>query len=120
MDFYSIDKLVEFGMTSAAATQMVNSMNQTFNHMQMPGVGKAMPENKEDIYYTVINGEQSGPFSLTDISRLISEKKIVKESYLWKPGMKGWDLAENIPEVLRLVAITPPPVPPALIPEDTD
>ena len=48
---------------------------------------------------------------MTELSRLIAEKKIVKETYIWKPGMSQWKLAENINEVLRLVAITPPPIP---------
>jgi len=110
-DFYSMDKLVEFGMSMAIANQMVSSMNQSLNQMQIPGAGKAMPSNTENIYFAVINGKQSGPYSLPELSRLITEKKIVKETYIWKPGLAQWELAENISEVLRLVAITPPPIP---------
>ena len=110
-DFYSMDKLVEFGMSMAIANQMASSMNQTLNQMQVPGAGKAMPTASDNIYFAVIDGSQSGPYSLTELSRLIAEKKIVKETYIWKPGMPQWELAENVPEVLRLVAVTPPPVP---------
>ena len=110
-DFYSMDKLVEFGMSMAIANQMASSMNQSLNQMQIPGAGKAMPTNADNIYFAVIDGKQSGPYSLTELSRLISEKKIVKETYIWKPGMVQWELAENVSEVLRLVAITPPPIP---------
>ena len=86
-------------------------MNQSLNQMQVLGVGKAMPTNADTIYFAVIDGKQSGPYSLTELSRLISEKKIVKETYIWKPGMAQWELAENVSEVLRLVAIMPPPIP---------
>jgi hypothetical protein len=110
-DFYSMDKLVEFGMSMAIANQMASSMNQTFNQMQVPGAGKTMPTATDNIYFAVIDGKQSGPYSLTELSRLIAEKKIVKETYVWKPGMAKWDLAENVDEVLRLVALTPPPLP---------
>ena len=110
-DFYSMDKLVEFGMSMAIANQMASSMNQSLNQMQVPGAGKAMPASAENIYFAVIDGKQSGPYSLTELSRLIAEKKVVKETYIWKPGMAQWELAENVSEVLRLVAITPPPVP---------
>ena len=79
--------------------------------MQVLGVGKAMPTNADKIYFAVIDGKQSGPYSLTELSRLISEKKIVKETYIWKPGMAQWELAENVSEVFSLVAITPPPIP---------
>ncbi len=110
-NFYSMDKLVEFGMSMAIANQMASSMNQTFNQMQVPGAGKTMPAATDNIYFAVIDGKQSGPYSLTELSRLIAEKKIVKETYVWKPGMAKWDLAENVDEVLRLVALTPPPLP---------
>ena len=110
-DFYSMDKLVEFGMSMAIANQMASSMNQSLNQMQVPGAGKAMPTNPDSIYFAAIDGKQSGPYSLTELSRLIAEKKIVKETYIWKPGMAKWELAENVSEVLRLVAITPPPIP---------
>lgn len=110
-DFYSMDKLVEFGMSMAVANQMASSMNQSLKQMQVSGAGKAMPQKSEDIYFAVIDGQQSGPYSLMELSRLIAEKKIVKETYIWKPGMPQWELAENVSEVLRLVAITPPPIP---------
>ena len=110
-DFYSMDKLVEFGMSMVIANQMATSMNQMLNQMQVTGAGKAMPTNADNIYFAVIEGKQSGPYSLIEVSRFIAEKKIVKETYIWKPGMAQWELAENVPEVLHLVAITPPPIP---------
>ena len=111
-NFYSMDKLVEFGMGMGIANQMAQTMNKTLSQMQFPGSGKSMPnQNAENIYFAVLEGKSAGPFSLTELARLISEKKIVKETYIWKPGMTKWDLAENISEVLKLVALTPPPVP---------
>ena len=113
-NFYSMDKLVEFGMSMTIANQMATSMNQAIRQMDVPGAGKSMPAQNEQIYYAVLDGKQSGPYSLTELSRLIMDKKIVKETYIWKPGMDQWDLAENIEEVLRMVALTPPPIPDSL------
>lgn len=110
-NFYSIDKLIEFGMGMAVANQMVGSMNQGLNQMLVPGAGKAIPTNTDFIYYVIMEGKSAGPFSLTELSRLISEKKVLKETYVWKPGMPRWDLAENISEILKIVALTPPPIP---------
>lgn len=110
-NFYSMDKLVEFGMGVTIANQMATSMNQTLNQMTIPGAGKAMPTQSEIFYYAVLDGRQFGPYSLTELSRLIADKKIVKETYIWKPGMAQWDLVENVEEVLRLIALTPPPIP---------
>jgi hypothetical protein len=109
-NFFSMDKLVEFGMGMAVASQMANSMNKTLRQMEIPGAGKSMPGVSEALYYVVLDGKSEGPFSRTELARLIVEKKIMKETYIWKPGMAQWDLAENVSEVLSLVALTPPPV----------
>lgn len=110
-DFYSMDKLVEFGMSMAIANQMVASMNHALNQSQVPGNNKVISVLDENIYYAVIDGKQSGPYSITELSRLIMEKKVVKETYVWKPGMLQWDLAQNVEEILKLVALNPPPIP---------
>lgn len=111
-NFYSIDRLVEFGMSIAIAQQMVKSMNDVMSNMRIPGAGNNMmphidqPQNQ--LFYVMIDGKQGGPFSETEIMRLITEKKVVKETYIWMPGMTKWDIAENIPPVIRLAALMPP------------
>lgn len=113
--FYSIDRLVEFGLTLSVATQMANSMNASLQAMQIPGARNPMQPNvlAEDrpLFYVVLDGKSVGPLATSELSRLIAEKRVTKETYVWKPGMPDWQLAENVPEVLKLVALTPPPVP---------
>ena len=53
--------------------------------------------------------KQAGPFSEQEMARLISEGKVVKETYVWMPKLVSWKMAEQVPEVLKLVALTPPP-----------
>ncbi len=36
-NFFSVDRLVEFGMGMAMAQQMVNMMNQSMKQMYVPG-----------------------------------------------------------------------------------
>jgi hypothetical protein len=110
--FYSTGRLVEFGMSMAIAQQMVQSMNQTMAAMRIPGAGNPMPQTAQAqrVYYAVLEGKQAGPFSETEIARLINDKKVAKETYLWHTGLREWKTAENIPEILRLAAITPPPI----------
>jgi len=111
-NFYSIDRLVEFGMSMAIAQQMVKSMNDMMANTRIPGAMNSMRPNTPPqvplIFYAMIDGKQAGPFSETELARLITEKKVVKETYVWMPGMKDWHLAENTPPVLRLVALAPP------------
>ena len=115
--FYSIDRLVEFGLTLGVATQMANSMNASLKAMQVPGARNPMQPNAlagdQPLFYAVLDGKSVGPLATSELSRLIAEKRVTKETYVWKPGMTDWQLAENVPEVLKLVALTPPPVPTA-------
>jgi hypothetical protein len=106
--FFSIDRLIEFGMGMSVAQQMVKTMNETMQNMYVPGAMNLMQPSQQQFYYAMINEKQAGPFSEQELSRLIAEKKVVKESYIWKPGMPSWEIAERLPEVLKLVALTPP------------
>ena len=106
--FYSIDRLIEFGMGLAVAQQMVKTMNDAMMNMRIPGSMNSMQPVEQQFYYAIIEGKQTGPFSEQELSRLISEKKIAKETYIWKPGMPNWNIAEKLPEILKLVALTPP------------
>jgi len=111
-NYYSIDRLLEFGMSMAISQQMVKSMNDMIANMRIPGsmnpIQPNTPLQEAQVFYAMIDGKQTGPFSETELTRLISDKKIVKETYVWMPGLKDWQLAENTPSVLRLVALTPP------------
>jgi hypothetical protein len=108
-NFFSINRLVEFGMGMAVAQQMVNTMNSAMSNMQVPGSMNPIQTVAAQFYYVIIEGNQAGPFSEQELSRLINEKKIVKETYIWKPGLSKWEIAEKLPEILKLVALAPPP-----------
>jgi len=107
--FFSIDRLVEFGMGMAVAQQMVNTMNSAMTNMNVPGAMNPMQNLAPQFYYAMIEGNQAGPFSEQELSRLITQKKIVKETYIWKPGLSKWEIAEKLPEILKMVALAPPP-----------
>lgn len=108
-NLYSVNRLVEFGMSFAIARQMVGAMNETITNMHIPGAMNSMQPTIPQFYYAIIDGNQSGPYSEQELSRLISDKKVHKETHIWKPGMNNWDIAQNIPDVLKLVVLSPPP-----------
>jgi hypothetical protein len=97
-------------MGVAIAQQMVQTMNESMANMRIPGAGNAMntrpPPNP--VFFVILDGKQAGPFSEAELIRLIAEKKVVKETYIWMPGMGDWQIAENVPAVLRLAALRPP------------
>lgn len=106
--FFSVDRLVEFGLSLTIAQQMIKSMNDSMSNMHIPGSMNSIKSEQSAFYYAIIDGNQTGPFSSVELFRLINQKKIVKETYLWKPGLSNWEIAQNLPEVLKLVAMTPP------------
>ncbi|MDR2542347.1 MAG: DUF4339 domain-containing protein [Treponema sp.] len=115
-NFYSTDRLIKFGMSTSVAQQMVNTMNHAIQNMQIPGAGNPMRPAQtltlaDIVYYAMIDGQQTGPFCETELVRLINDKKLSKETYVWHTGLAEWKTAENIPAILRLVAIAPPPPP---------
>jgi hypothetical protein len=91
---------------------MVQTMNETMLNMRVPGAGNAMNARNlppiNQVFFAMLDGKQAGPFSEAELTRLIIDKKVVKETYVWMPGMKDWQIAENVPPVLRLVALRPP------------
>ncbi|MBQ5992736.1 MAG: DUF4339 domain-containing protein [Bacteroidales bacterium] len=107
--FFSIDRLIEFGMGIAVAQQMVRMMNETMQNMYVPGTMNPMQPSPNNIYYVIMDGQQSGPYTESELARLIGQKKVTKDTYIWKPGMTDWQTAERLPDVLRLVALTPVP-----------
>lgn len=109
--FFSIDRLVEFGMGMAMAQQMVQMMNQTMQGMYVPGSMQSMPKPLPQVYYVVVEGQQVGPLSDSDLSLLVLQKKISKDSLGWVPGMIAWEPIEQIPAILNVIAVAPPPLP---------
>lgn len=108
--FFSIDRLVEFGLGMGMAQQMVGMMNQYMQQMYVPGSIQSMPKQMPQIYYVAIEGQQVGPLNDSELSRLISQKQVNKDSLAWMPGMAAWQPIEQIPAILKIVALTPPPL----------
>lgn len=110
-NFYSVDRLVEFGMSMAIAQQMVTMMNQTMQSMYIPGSIQSMPHPIQQIYYVAIEGKQVGPLNEKDIVSLIQQNQINKDTLAWMPGMPAWQPIEQVPAILKVVALTPPALP---------
>ena len=109
-NFFSIDRLIEFGLGMAMARQMVGIMNQSMQQMYVPGSIQSMPSSIAQTYFVAINGQQVGPLNDSELSQLISQKKVTKDTLAWMPGMTGWTPIEQVPAILKLVALTPPPL----------
>ena len=112
-DFSSIDRLVEFGMGLALAQQMMTTMNSAINNMQVAGVnagttgqaGNPLPSFNHTGWYAVINNRQAGPLNNAEVIKLIQNDDIEDNTLMWRPGMKGWQMACNIPEINKVMIL---------------
>ena len=110
--FISIDRLVEFGMGMAMAQQMVQIMNQSMRQMYVPGSMQSMPTNSQlQSLYVVVEGQSIGPLTESDFFHLVSDKRVNKNSLAWMPGMLNWQPIEQVPAILKIIALAPPPIP---------
>ena len=109
-DFFSIDRLLEFGLGMGMAQQMINMMNQSMKSMYVPGSIQSMPQPITSMYYVAIDGQQIGPLNESELMGLIRDKKVSKDTLSWMPGMTTWLPIEKVPAILKLIALTPPPL----------
>jgi len=120
-NFYSIDRLLEFGMGMAVAQQMVNVMNQSMQGMYVPGTMNAVQSNPPlqpvvpsiitpDVFYVAINGTPVGPLQEKELAQLIMKGQVNKDTLAWMPGMSAWQAVQNISAILKIVALLPPPL----------
>lgn len=97
-------------MGGAMGGQMANMMNQMGNQVQN---AQNMPPPPPQLAYNIsINGQNSGPFNLGQLQQMVQSGQINQNTYVWKQGMAGWELASNVAELSILFAPAPPPPPP--------
>lgn len=107
--FFSIDKLIEFGLGLSVAQQMVQIMNQSMQQMYVPGSMQSMPQPQ--VIYVAVDGKSVGPLTESGFLKLVSESKVTKSSLAWMPGMLNWQPIEQIPAILKIIALAPPALP---------
>ncbi len=89
---------------------MMNQMGQNIHQNQ-----QAPPPLPTSIsYFIVLNGQQAGPFSMKELTQLVANNQLTKETYVWKAGMGNWEKAELVQELISLFAQVPPPLPPTI------
>lgn len=110
--FFSIDRLIEFGLGMGVARQMVNVMNESMKNMYVPGTVGSIPQPQPlTNIHVAVDGKPVGPLTEAEFGNLVTLQKVTKDSLVWVPGMLGWKPLEQVPAVLRIVALAPPPLP---------
>lgn len=113
-DFSSLDRLVEFGMGVSLAQQMISTMNTAMQGMQVAGVNagttgqcnRPCPPFNNAQWYAAIEGRQLGPLNDTELQKLADRREITQNTLMWRPGMSGWKIACDIPEVYKVLILS--------------
>lgn len=86
---------------------MMNQMGQTMNQAM------TTPPPMPQVQYTLnVNGQNMGPFNLQQMQQMVMNGQMTAQTYVWKQGMAGWELAGNVQELATLFGAVPPPPPP--------
>ena len=75
---------------------------------------KAEPKSasvESPVWYVVINGQQSGPYTKAQLGEYLSSSAIDHQSFVWKEGMASWESLSAVSELQSLFQqSTPAPV----------
>ncbi len=58
--------------------------------------------------YVVINGQQAGPFTQTELQQLVKKGLLLPETYVWEAGFAGWVYAHTVPHINKLLILNAP------------
>ena len=96
-------------MGGAMGNQMAGMMNQMGQNMNQQ---QNTPPPPPQIQYSIsVNGQTAGPFNWQQLQQMLQNGQLQKSTYVWKQGMPGWELAENVQELASLFGSVPPPPP---------
>ena len=106
---------VGMGMGFAMANQMGQAMMPGQKETAPPSSAVTPPPLPDQpsgiVYYLAVKGKQLGPLGQDKIIHNIKIGKIKSEMLMWRPGLKAWQRAGEIHELIPLFNTTPPPLP---------
>lgn len=65
-------------------------------------------------FFVAVNGQQTGPFTIEQLSEMITVGNVKRETLIWKNGMAQWAAAGTVAELNNAFSLVPPPPPPAV------
>jgi membrane protease subunit (stomatin/prohibitin family) len=99
-------------MGGAMGNQMVGMMNNMGQNMQQQ---QNSPPPPPTIAYSIsVNGQTAGPFNWQQLQQMVQNGQLTQNTHVWKQGMAGWEVADNVQELSSLFGAVPPPPPPPM------
>jgi hypothetical protein len=98
---------IGLGIGFAMATRMAEALGP----MARPPAAEPPPVPTDRRYFVAVNGHQTGPFSRADVEHQIREGQLLRDSLVWTEGLADWTPAGQVPELLPVFSMVPPPIP---------
>lgn len=79
-------------------------------HMQMSDDEQTrivQSEGSDPVWHAVVNGEQSGPFSIDKLREMMATGAIDSETYVWRDGFSDWKPLREVAELSVLAGAVP-------------
>lgn len=105
--------LVGAGLGAGIGAALAGQMGNVFqpNSISPNPNNTPPPIPIQSTYFVAVNGKQTGPFSLQELSNQFQTGTANAQSLIWKAGMDRWLPATQVDEVNALLSNTPPPIP---------
>ena len=105
-----------FAMAGQMAQQMMNPQASATVNQQpgQQGISSPPPIPQQKSYYVAVNGQQTGPFEVSQLQQMVLSGQFTRQSLVWAQGMAGWEAADVVAELSLLFGAVPPPIPPSV------
>ncbi|MDD2738172.1 MAG: SPFH domain-containing protein [Methylomonas lenta] len=100
---------IGMGMGFAMAQNLGQNLNQANSQASSSAMPPPIPGSA--IYFIVLDGQQQGPFNLTELLNKINAGEVNRETLVWSQGLAEWTVAAKIDYLSNAFARMPPPLP---------
>lgn len=96
--------------------RMLNEQNVPTSSFACAAGGSNVPPPSPSVaeWHTIVNNQQSGPYSHSQLQQMVLAGVVTKETYVWRSGMPNWVFAGQVQELDSLFITNTPPPPPIM------
>jgi len=98
------------GVGLGVGNMMAGAFNQNQNTQQNTNTPPPIPQALQ--VFLAVNGQQTGPYGIEQLSQMVQSGSLTRESLVWKAGMGAWAQAGTVAELVQVFNSVPPPPPP--------
>jgi membrane protease subunit (stomatin/prohibitin family) len=100
----SMGDMIGMGAGMAMGQNMAENLSSKNIDKKTP---PPLPTRDLSMYYLALNDEQEGPYDIRTVQKFIQEKKLEKETLVWREGLEDWVEAYTV--LAKHFDATPPP-----------